>query len=161
MIGVSIRLALALGLHLRNEDPAAEESRKESLAHTWWSLHSIECLVSTITGRPPVIAFEDCTAPLPQSSSGQYQESRRPSRQASRRRIDHSSPQNTAPSVGFDNSKHIPSDRYKIGHIKVRVISQKALLNLYSPRTAAHAWEVRHLSIFPYVFMRPQIGVRQ
>jgi hypothetical protein len=161
MIGVSIRLAQALGLHLRNEDPAAEESRKESLAHTWWSLHSVECLVSTITGRPPVIAFEDCTAPLPQSFSGEYQESRRTSRQASRRRFDHSSPQNSAPSVGSDNNKHIPADRYNIGHIKVRIISQKALLNLYSPRTAAHSWEVSQFKIFPCVLTRPQTGVRQ
>ncbi|KAF2030932.1 hypothetical protein EK21DRAFT_64343 [Setomelanomma holmii] len=142
MIGVSIRLALALGLHLRNEDPSAEESRKESLIQTWWSLHSIECLVSTITGRPPVIAFEDCTVPLPHSLPGELQQPRPTPRHTSRKRNGHASPQTTGNSVASDTGKHIlNSGRYLIGHIKVTLISQKALLNLYSPRTAAQSWE--------------------
>ncbi|KAH7091380.1 fungal-specific transcription factor domain-containing protein [Paraphoma chrysanthemicola] len=142
MIGVSIRLALALGLHLRNEDPAAGESRKEALVHTWWNLHSIECLVSTITGRPPVIAFEDCTVPLPRSFPGEHHESPRASRQASRRRTEYTSPQSSTPSLASDSSKHVPPfGHYLIGHIKVTLIVQKALLNLYSPRTAAQSWE--------------------
>jgi hypothetical protein len=32
---------------------------------TWWSLHSLESLLSSITGRPSIIPNEDITTPLP------------------------------------------------------------------------------------------------
>jgi hypothetical protein len=143
MIGISIRLALALGLHLRNEDPSAAESKKEMLAHTWWSLHSIECLVSTMTGRPPVIALEDCTVSLPHSLPGERSNSRDSSRPSSRRRTNNESPQTSESSKTSDPSRHDPGpERYLVGHISNTLISQKALLKLYSPRTAVRSWEV-------------------
>ena len=144
MIGISIRLALALGLHLRNEDPTAGESRKETLVHTWWSLHSIESLVSTITGRPPVVAFEDCTVPLPHSLPGEHSNSARTGGQTSRRRTEYESPQSTRTSNMSEHSGQAPSQRYYFtGHIKIILLSQKALFELYSPRTAIRSWEVR------------------
>lgn len=143
MIGVSVRLALALGLHLRNEDPTAEESRKERLVHTWWSLHSIECLVSTVTGRPPVIAFEDCTVPLPRSIPGEHGETEDNSRKTSRRRTEYKKSQTPVNSGNSETSSRNPNlRRYLISHINITVISQKALLNLYSPRTTVQSWEV-------------------
>lgn len=36
MIGIAIRFALSLGLHLRNEDPSIEDSKKETLVRTWY-----------------------------------------------------------------------------------------------------------------------------
>ena len=60
---------MSLGLHLRNEVPGVDASRKETLENMWWSLHSIETLVSSITGRPPTISIEDTTVPLPKESS--------------------------------------------------------------------------------------------
>ncbi|KAF2822877.1 hypothetical protein CC86DRAFT_396455 [Ophiobolus disseminans] len=142
MIGVSIRLALALGLHLRNEDPTASESRKETLIHTWWSIHSIECLVSTMTGRPPVIAFEDCTVPLPRSLPGEQPDSRDPSRHATKRRTDHNASQ-TGKGNHISENDRWPStqSRYFIGHIRIMVLVQKTLIELYSPRTATKSWQ--------------------
>lgn len=149
MIGISIRLALALGLHLRNEDPTASESRKETLIHTWWSLHSIECLVSTITGRPPVVAFEDCTVPLPHSLPGEQSDSANSSRQATKRRMDHDSSR-FAGGTHTSESGRQPStqSRYLFGHIRVTLMAQKALIELYSPRIASKSWEVCNPSHF-------------
>ena len=121
MIGVSIRFALALGLHLRNEDPSADFRKKEALARTWWSLHMIECLISVITGRPPVLSHEDCTVPLPQDVNDRSH--------------------GTAKS---ESGQHKAREAGNLHHsLQLSQISEKALLSLYSPRTAAHSWEVR------------------
>jgi len=147
MIGISIRLALALGLHLRNEDPTAGEPRKETLIHTWWSLHSIECLVSTITGRPPVIAFEDCTVPLPDTLPGHQSDYTDFARQTARRRTEHDSPRGArSNNVSEHSGQASMQRRHFTGHIRITLLSQKALIELYSPRTASKSWEVRTLN---------------
>jgi len=143
MIGISIRLALALGLHLRNEDPTAAEPKRKMLAHTWWSLHSIECLVSTITGRPPVIALEDCTVSIPHNLPGERSNSQASSRPSSRRKPNYVSPRPEGSRKTSESGRRGPgSDNYLTCHINNTLISQKALLKLYSPRTAAQSWEV-------------------
>lgn len=65
MIGISLRYALAAGLHLRNEDPLITLDQKRARSQTWWALHSIECVLTSITGRPRTIQRKDCTVPLP------------------------------------------------------------------------------------------------
>ena len=137
MIGVSIRLALALGLHLRNEDPAADTTKKEMLLRTWWSLHSIECLVSSITGRPSIISNSDCTVPLPAAGLGDEPASKRRPSTLSR---SHES---------FQTSSSTGSDEYLVGMIKLELLTQKLLTNLYAPRTASRSWQVGHLENRP------------
>lgn len=135
MIGVSIRLALALGLHLRNEDPATNATKKEMLLRTWWGLHSIECLVSSITGRPPIISNSDCTVPLPAASLDDEPHSKR---QPSSLPKSHESSQ-PGSSAG--------SDEYFISMIKLELLTQELLTSLYAPRTASRSWQVGHLCI--------------
>lgn len=136
MIGVSIRLALALGLHLRNEDPAADAAKKEMLLRTWWSLHSIECLVSSITGRPPIISNSDCTLPLPASSlDDEKPMSKRWPSGLSTQRLNESLQTNS--SAG--------SHEYLVNTIKLELLTQKLLNSLYAPRTASRSWQVGHL----------------
>jgi hypothetical protein len=134
MIGVSIRLALALGLHLRNEDPSGSEMAKEIHVHTWWSLHSIECLVSTMTGRPTAVPVEDCTVPLP-ASLAEHQRSKESSRDSRRTLNEHTA--SMAEQSASNASRHL------VSRIKLTLIKQKVLINLYSPRTAVQSWEVR------------------
>ncbi|KAH8712268.1 fungal-specific transcription factor domain-containing protein [Phaeosphaeriaceae sp. PMI808] len=130
MIGVSIRLAIALGLHLRNDNPSITESHKESLVHTWWCLHSIECIVSTITGRPPIIAIKDCSVPLPCSHPGASEAS------------DYNSAYSSQGSgLSTANLQFTSPGHYTIAHIKFTIISQRVLLKLYSPRSATKPWE--------------------
>ncbi|CAN9203701.1 unnamed protein product [Alternaria alternata] len=141
-IGISIRLALALGLHLRNEDSEAEEWKKELLVRTWWSLQSTESLLSAITGRPPVIAFEDCTASLPRSPPGEQLNHRDMLRKFAWRGTGDDSPHTTTDSYMSESGQQDPGrDCYLINHINIAFISQRALLELYSPRTAARSWK--------------------
>lgn len=122
MIGLSLRSALAVGLHLRNADDSASPEKKEILVRTWWGLHSIESLVSATTGRPCVIAAEDCTVLLPQiqRSSGVPL------------------PTDPLSRSGLESTTDV--SLFKIG-IRQRLITQKALELLYSPRTSKTSWE--------------------
>jgi hypothetical protein len=141
MIGLSIRLALALGLHLRNEDPSLDEAKRETLIRTWWCLHSIECLVSSITGRPPVIGNEDCTVSLPHLPVTRDKSA---FRQSSRTRTRYSSPQTTTSSIDSDPRRGSTDEsNYLRTYIDLTLISQKVLFSLYSPRTATQSWQVR------------------
>ncbi|KAI8938874.1 hypothetical protein NX059_004733 [Plenodomus lindquistii] len=135
MIGLSMRLALALGLHLRNEDPTLNDAKREPLVRTWWCLHSIECLLSSITGRPPVVAAEDCTVSLPKPTS---RTAGVDSRHGTRRRTDYGSPSFNAATE--EGSASAAESRYFLNRIHVTLISQRVLLSLYSPRTAAQNW---------------------
>jgi len=138
MVGVSIRLAMALGLHVRNEDPSADANKKEMLLRIWWSLHAIECLVSSITGRPPTISNSECTVPLPAASLEHEQplSKRRPSGVPSQRSYESSQ---TSSSAG--------SDEYLVNTTKIEVLTQKLLASLYAPRTASRSWQVCYLCI--------------
>jgi hypothetical protein len=64
-VGVALRFAFSLGLHVRNEDPSASATKKELLVRIWWSLYSLERLLSIITGRPSIIVDSVCSVPLP------------------------------------------------------------------------------------------------
>lgn len=140
MIGISIRLALALGLHLRNDDPNLPLSKKETILRTWWTLHAIECQLSAITGRPCVLSHEDCTVALPMNLS---EETPGPSSP-----IDSTLPtQNTeaspTPASGSasEKSRRLQHPRsYLDAHLNIGLIIQKLLSALYSPRTAQYSW---------------------
>jgi hypothetical protein len=62
---VALRSAFSLGLHVRNEDPSASASKRQTLVQTWWSLYSLERTLSIITGRPSIIVDSCCSVPLP------------------------------------------------------------------------------------------------
>ncbi len=142
MIGLSIRLALALGLHLRNEDPLAPDSKKEAMLTTWWSLHAVECLLSSITGRPPIIALEDCSVPLPQATTANENTSRG-SWKTDQARASSRSPEKFESSSSFSSSKRgMISNPYFSTYVSLNFITQRTLLCLYSPRTATLPWEV-------------------
>ncbi|KAF2844188.1 hypothetical protein T440DRAFT_484375 [Plenodomus tracheiphilus IPT5] len=125
MIGLSIRFALALGLHLRNEDPTLDDTKRERLVQTWWCLHSIECLVCSITGRPSVIASEDCTISLPKIANRTTDRTESDARHWSRRRTDYNASRfNTNPEEGPSSTTE---SRYFLYHVNVKFISQRVL----------------------------------
>ena len=68
---MAVRFAVALGLHVRNEDRSASGSKREVLIRVWWSLSHLERHISVITGRPSAIAELDCSVPLPAPYSEQ------------------------------------------------------------------------------------------
>lgn len=65
VIGIALRFAYSLGLHVRNEDPSATAAKRETLVRTWWSLYSLERTLSIVTGRPSIIVDSCCSVPLP------------------------------------------------------------------------------------------------
>ncbi|KAJ5331760.1 Transcription factor [Penicillium atrosanguineum] len=65
LCGSAVRGALALGLHLRNLGSCTSDNSKEIRYRVWWSLYTVEHLLTVITGRPSCIIDSSCTTPLP------------------------------------------------------------------------------------------------
>ena len=65
LAGSAVRGALTLGLHLRNVGTCTSDTSKEIRYRVWWSLYTIEHLLSVMTGRPSCIIDSACTTPLP------------------------------------------------------------------------------------------------
>lgn len=65
LIGSAVRGALCLGLHLRNVGSCTSDISKEIRYRVWWSLYTIEHLLTVMTGRPSCITDNSCTTPLP------------------------------------------------------------------------------------------------
>jgi hypothetical protein len=116
------------------------------MLRTWWSLRSVECLLSAITGRPCIIANEDCTVPLPfqeehfrhstssqrqSSTRGDYPETSRPSR-TMHSGISKSSNSTVTPPI---------AGSFLNAHIKISLTTRSVLKSLYSAHTANASWE--------------------
>lgn len=144
-IGVSLRFALAVGLHLRNEDSNAPPMKKESLVRVWRGLHAVENLLCGIIGRPCVIPDEQCTVPLPQvlleeqSGNNVPPHLRDPMRTGSQG----ATFSRTLPSEKLSRRKsdEIARRSFLVACITIDLIMRKALSKLYSPRTATGSWK--------------------
>ncbi len=64
MVGLAIRHATGLGLHLKTTDPRLGPVQFEERANTWYSLYNLEVMLSEILGRPTSTAVTDMTAPM-------------------------------------------------------------------------------------------------
>jgi hypothetical protein len=56
---------VALGLHLRNIGVSIPDSSKEIRYRVWWSLYTLDYLLTIITGRPSCVIDSSCTTPMP------------------------------------------------------------------------------------------------
>ena len=65
-MGTAARHATALGLHLRVTDDSVSDIEKTTRARTWYSIYSLEVLITEITGRPKSIFLTDVTIPIHQ-----------------------------------------------------------------------------------------------
>jgi hypothetical protein len=146
MIGVSLRHAQAAGFHLKNENVSTPLEHKRAIAQTWWALHSIECILTSITGRPRVIYRNDCTVPflaqLTEVSSRKniatqpmtkLQPKAMQSRSSSMSGQRHAS---RGPTEALSDR-----DTFLNAWSKLDVIQHKTLTNLYSARDATHSWK--------------------
>ncbi|KAF2107716.1 fungal-specific transcription factor domain-containing protein [Lophiotrema nucula] len=145
-IGSAIRFALTVGLHLRNDDPQASLHRKETLARIWWGLHSVESLLSAITGRPDVISDNSCTVPLPTLllEEQSTESSLRRSSEAMHPSVPLPSASPTSPlspeSKPSTPVRPIPGS-FLDARVRISRLTQKVLLTLYSPRATSRPWE--------------------
>jgi hypothetical protein len=79
---------------------------------TWWSLHALESLLSSITGRPSIIPNEDITTPLPGVATAE---------QTQRAGV---------PNFGFlDADTHL------------NLLTQQIISNLYTQRRSSPSWD--------------------
>lgn len=82
LVGLGIRCAQALGMHLTNTTPNMSDGDKNLRLRTWFSILSLERTMTVITGRPSMVRDRDCSAVLRPGSSidpDQHLQSRLPS----------------------------------------------------------------------------------
>lgn len=147
---MALRFGYALGMHVRNEDRSATAVRKELLTLTWWSVYSLERILSAITGRPSIVAEAYCSVilPLPMNAEDideatiKARFGRQP-RWAFSETAAPSETSEASSSRGFDNSSLDPtnSGSYLASIVKLQYISEKVLHNLYSHSIVSKSWK--------------------
>lgn len=140
IIGTSLRYAHALGLHVRNEDRTVTISKKETLLRIWWSLYSIDGIISTIVGRPSFVIQDFCSVPLPlplttlqlsdEALVHQFHEQYRGGSSLG----DHSQAASRA-----DEPPNAGS--FLTAHVQASLITQHAMAELYSEKVATKSWK--------------------
>ncbi|KAE8154896.1 fungal-specific transcription factor domain-containing protein [Aspergillus avenaceus] len=70
-IGLALRMAISLGLHQEVTDQAISENDRNRRRRAWWSVYSLDRLLSVKSGNPITIQDEDIgtTWPIPTDSS--------------------------------------------------------------------------------------------
>ncbi|KAH3949739.1 hypothetical protein HBI24_125950 [Parastagonospora nodorum] len=120
LIGTALRLALALGYHAHSQTSHTDPHRQSVVAQTWWSLHNLEGLLSSMTGRPSMVRSDEITTPLPSDVA------ERGSRHEDQR---------------------MPFMSYADAQVRIAVITQEVLSKLYTERRAARSWAQMHAII--------------
>ncbi|KAJ5961399.1 hypothetical protein N7501_006340 [Penicillium viridicatum] len=69
-IGLALRMAISLGLHQEVSDPAISESDRNRRRRAWWSVYSLDRLLSVKSGNPITIHDEDIGITWPTTVGG-------------------------------------------------------------------------------------------
>ncbi|OCK81675.1 hypothetical protein K432DRAFT_294972 [Lepidopterella palustris CBS 459.81] len=154
IIGLALRFAYALGLHVRNEDPGLWAISKEIRVRVWWALYSLERLLGIISGRPSAIVDEYCAVPLPlpmdedqlAEEMGSLQLEEWNKRNAAvlipALATGGSMPSNISHSRASVHRPGPPkSGSYFRARVQICIIVQKVLNELYSAGTVIKSWE--------------------
>ncbi|KIW67468.1 hypothetical protein, variant [Phialophora macrospora] len=64
LVGLAIRNATCLGLHLKTVDSSLSAVQLEERARLWYSLSSLEVALSEVLGTPPLTSLEYTTVPV-------------------------------------------------------------------------------------------------
>ncbi|KAF3048120.1 hypothetical protein E8E12_010551 [Didymella heteroderae] len=145
IIGIALRFAYTLGLHVRNEDPSATAAKRETLVRTWWSLYSLERTLSVITGRPSIIVDSCCSVPLPmpvteEQISNQMEAVLRMRKSSSASLISTPHTWSTGPidpprtPVGLGTTDANSGSFFKVA-VQLSIITQSVLTSLYTAST--------------------------
>ncbi|KAF2190426.1 hypothetical protein K469DRAFT_559877 [Zopfia rhizophila CBS 207.26] len=148
VMGMALRFAYALGLHVRNEDPTSSSTKKEALVRMWWGLYSLEHLLSAIAGRPSIIVDSYCSVPLPipfpvdqlyddRDSMDQYQKFHSTSPVVTSPTSTSSMDVSTAPAQVCQPN----TGSYFKALVQISIITQNIPSALYSAGTMIKSWE--------------------
>jgi hypothetical protein len=62
---MALRSALSLGINLRLTDDRTKDAAKETRSRLWWSIYSLEHLLTSMTGRASCVGEGLCSVPAP------------------------------------------------------------------------------------------------
>jgi hypothetical protein len=141
-VGISIRYALALGLHLRNGDQTVEIIRKERLVQTWWALQTFEGSLCTMLGRPSSVAEEYCSVPLPLPAPMEQLADENTASYWNDRKEDGGKIYNDN-AAGFDppRSELCSAGSFLRCLVNINKIGQNAMISLYSATPMSKSWK--------------------
>ncbi|CAG8283535.1 unnamed protein product [Penicillium salamii] len=69
-VGLALRMAISLGLHQEVSDPMISEADRNRRRRTWWSVYSLDRLLSVKSGNPITIQDEDIGITWPGAVDG-------------------------------------------------------------------------------------------
>ncbi|EXJ79177.1 hypothetical protein A1O3_08678 [Capronia epimyces CBS 606.96] len=69
-IGLALRMAISLGLHQEVDDPGMDVVEREHRRRVWWSVYSMDRILSVKSGNPVSIHDEDIDIALPSPIPG-------------------------------------------------------------------------------------------
>ncbi|KAF9694971.1 hypothetical protein EKO04_007079 [Ascochyta lentis] len=139
-IGIALRYALALGLHLRNEDETITIARKESLVHAWWALYTLEASMGIIVGRPSLVAGDYYSTPLPLPvSTDQLLDEALVSRLTEQARGTGIYDNVSEPRSASSEPSNAGSFLKCMAHISM--IAQRAMIGLYAAKVTTKSWK--------------------
>lgn len=157
---MSIRFGFSLGLHIRNEDRTATAVKKEILSRIWWAVYSLDRTLSAVTGRPSVGAeiHSSTTLPLPISANDidegiiQAKFGLQPKwgsattaspSDAGSSRTPSATPLGNNPSGpdARDTSNDANAGTFLIAIVKLGMVSNNVLNQLYSPNLVTKSWK--------------------
>jgi hypothetical protein len=62
---MALRSALSLGINLRLTDTQTPEAAKEARGRLWWTIYSLEHIITSVTGRASGVTESICSVPAP------------------------------------------------------------------------------------------------
>ncbi|KAK7177687.1 hypothetical protein PSPO01_16265 [Paraphaeosphaeria sporulosa] len=140
IVGMALRYAQALGLHLRNEDRTFSTAQKETLMHMWWGTCCLEGIISVIIGRPSLLVEDYCSVPLPLSlTTEQLADSTLADQSHEGYRVtDLHRPSSQA---GLAISEPSNAEAYLKSTVQIVLIAQRAMAQLYSAKVVTRSWK--------------------
>ncbi|OJZ79974.1 hypothetical protein ASPFODRAFT_86013 [Aspergillus luchuensis CBS 106.47] len=167
--GLSMRSAITMGIHLRNESPDLPLISKENRCWVWWALYTLEITLCLKTGRGPSVTTEFITAPLPlpfgdeelwkPSGPALIREYRRLSQsidqqlamlhrqqhgQNSEKPLPHVSERDNWQMDKDENSSPaLDTSRYFLHFVQLTLIMRQSIESLYAPAGSEEPWNAR------------------
>lgn len=151
-LGVAIRCAQGLGLHLENVTKSMGKSEMLHGIYVWYALWSTERVLSIMLGRPCMVKEHDCSAPLPLPVDHEGQ-----SKELSELEKFPSAPPRMPKSRSASSSSSRPSNKswidriYETGnqslsmtyffhYLELNRLSQRVMEGLYNPHVRKLKW---------------------
>ncbi|KAL5401958.1 hypothetical protein PMIN03_011084 [Paraphaeosphaeria minitans] len=140
VVGIALRYAQALGLHIRNEDRTFSKAQKETLIHIWWGTWCLEGILSVILGRPSLLVEDYCSVPLPISlTTEQLADPTMADQSHEGYRV--TGLHRPSSQAGLPISEPSNAASYLKSTVQIVLIAQKAMAQLYSAKVVTRSWK--------------------